>query len=144
MEDDGTQNYLVFQPTQRYFKAVWNANNHILSRKSRGLSDGSIKPPSASANIIKSMLNYFGSKIRVEFKGSSIKQAKISFNDGKIINIYIVYEMNKNFNISSSYLTLENCPDKNILILVSTTILDMVLDLIERNVFQLVMKLVEM
>ena len=90
------------------------------------------------------MLNYFGSKIRVEFKGSSIKQAKISFNHGKIINIYIVYEMNKNFNISSSYLTLENCPDKNILILVSTTILDMVLDLIERNVFQLVMKLVEM
>ena len=111
MEDDGTQNYLVFQPTQRYFKAVCNANNHILSRKSRGLLDGSIKPPSASANIIKSMLNYVGSKIRVEFKGSCIKQAKISFNHGKIINIYIVYEMNKSFNISSSYLTLENCPE---------------------------------
>ena len=36
------------------------------------------------------------------------KQDKISFDNGKIVNIYIVYEINKNFNISS-YPTLENC-----------------------------------
>ena len=42
-ENNGTQNYLVFQPTQRYFKTV---GFHILSWKSKRLSDESIKPPS--------------------------------------------------------------------------------------------------
>ena len=37
-----------------------------------------------------------------------MKQDKISFNHGIIVNIYIVYEINKNFNISS-YPTLEGC-----------------------------------
>ena len=36
------------------------------------------------------------------------KQDKISFDHGKVVNIYIVYEINKNFNISS-YPTLGNC-----------------------------------
>ena len=69
------------------------------------MSDESIKPLSASNNPL---LNYVGTKIRVEFKGSCLKQDKVSFNHGKIVNIYIVYEINKNFNISS-YPTLENC-----------------------------------
>ena len=37
-----------------------------------------------------------------------MKQNKISFDHGTIVNIYIVYEINKNFNISS-YPTIENC-----------------------------------
>ena len=37
-----------------------------------------------------------------------LKQDKITFNHGKIVNIYIVYEINKNYNIIS-YPTLENC-----------------------------------
>ena len=37
-----------------------------------------------------------------------MKQNKISFDHGTIVNIYIVYEINKNFNISS-YPTLESC-----------------------------------
>ena len=45
-ENNGTQNYLVFQPTQRYFKTVGNTSNDILSWKSKRLSDESIKPPS--------------------------------------------------------------------------------------------------
>ena len=42
-------------------------------------------------------------KTRVELKGSFI-----SFNHGKIVNIYIFYQVNKNFDISS-YPTLKNC-----------------------------------
>ena len=72
------------------------------------MSDESIKPLSASNNILNPLLNYVGTKIRVEFRGSCLKQGKISFSHGKIVNIYIVYEMNKNFNLSS-YTTLENC-----------------------------------
>ena len=71
-------------------------------------SDESNKPPSTSNNILNPLLNYVGTKMRVELKESCLKQDKISFNHGKIVNIYIVHEINKNFNISS-YPTLENC-----------------------------------
>ena len=87
---------------------VSNTNDSILSWKFKGSCDESIKPPSISTNILTPSLNYVGNNIRVEFKGSCLKQDKFSFNHGKIVNIYIVYLMNKNFYISSSP-TLENC-----------------------------------
>ena len=65
------------------------------------MSNESIRAPTTSNNIINASLNYVGSKIRVKFKGSCLKQDKISFNHEKIVNIYIVYEINKNFYISS-------------------------------------------
>ena len=71
------------------------------------MSNESVKPPSTSTNIFNSLLNYFGIKIRVEFKGSCLKQDKILCNHGKVLNICIVYEINKNFDISN-YPTLEN------------------------------------
>ena len=72
------------------------------------MSDESIKPPSTSTNILNALLNYDGTKIRVEFKGSCLKQDHVSFNDGKIVNIYIVNKINKSVDIIS-YPTLENC-----------------------------------
>ena len=48
--------------------------NDILSWKSKGFFKGSIKPPSTSTNILNPLLNYVGTKIRVEFKGSCLKQ----------------------------------------------------------------------
>ena len=72
------------------------------------MSNESIKPPSTSDKILNPSVNYVGTKARVEFRGNCLKQEKISFDHGKIINIYIFYELNKTFN-SSSYQTLENC-----------------------------------
>ena len=37
-----------------------------------------------------------------------MKQDSITFNEGKVLNIYIVYEISKSINISD-YLILENC-----------------------------------
>ena len=76
-EDVGTQNYLVFQTIQRYSKRVSNTNNHILSWKSKGFSDEIIKPPSTPANNLNRLLKYVGTKIRVEFEGSCLKQNEI-------------------------------------------------------------------
>ena len=45
-EDDGTQNYLVFQTAYKFFKTVSINDSNILSWKTKGLSDESIKPPS--------------------------------------------------------------------------------------------------
>ena len=63
------------------------------------MSYESVKPPSTSTNILNPLLNYVGTKIRVELNESCLKQDKISFNHGKIVNIYIVYEINKQIKI---------------------------------------------
>ena len=53
-------------------------------------------------------LSYYGTKIRVELNGSCLKEDKAIFNHRTILNICIVYDISRNFNISS-YPTLENC-----------------------------------
>ena len=55
-EDDGTQNYLVFQPINRYFKVIANTD-YVSSWKSKGLSAESIKPPNTSDNSLTPGLN---------------------------------------------------------------------------------------
>ena len=71
-EEDGTQNYLVFQPMYIYFKRITNAD-YISSWISEGLSGESIKPPSAPNNFLTPSLNYLGTKTRVKFSGSCLK-----------------------------------------------------------------------
>ena len=72
------------------------------------MSHNSIKPLSTSTSILNPLLNYVGTISRVKLKGICLKENKISFDHGKILNTYIFYDIYKNFNISS-YLTLENC-----------------------------------
>ena len=81
-EDDGTQNYLVFQPAFRYFKTVVNASK-ITAWKSKGLSDKSIKLPWTFDNAT----------IRVKSDGNLLKQEKVTFTYNQVANIYIVYEI---------------------------------------------------
>ena len=72
------------------------------------MSDEKINSIKTSNHSITPNLDYYGTKRRVEFNGSCLKQDKITFNHGKVVNIYIVYEINKSINISD-YPTLENC-----------------------------------
>ena len=95
-----TQNYFVFQPIFRYFRRIDNTD-YVLEWKSKELSDESIKSPSVPNNILDNSLNYLGSTIRAKFNISCLKEGKITFNNGKTVNIYIVYEINKNCNISN-------------------------------------------
>ena len=88
-EEDGTQNYLVFQPLNKYFKVITNTD-YISSWKSKGLSAESIKPPTTSDNSLTPTLSYYGTKTRVKFTGSCLKQPKISYTHGTIVKIYIV------------------------------------------------------
>ena len=83
-EEYGTQNYLVFQPVYKYFKTI-NSIGNISGWKSKGLSK-SIKTPSTS-NFLHPLLNYVGTKIRVKFSGSCLKQnAAVSWNNSKYIH----------------------------------------------------------
>ena len=54
-EEDGAQNYLVFQPIKRYFKIIDNTQ-FISSWKSKGLSDETIKPYATSDNSLTSLI----------------------------------------------------------------------------------------
>ena len=93
-DEDGTQNYLVFLPIFSYFKinTINNLTNYVLLWQSIRLSVKSIKPPTTSDNGLAAALNfYYASKIKVNFTGSCLKQDKITFNHGKVVNIYIVY-----------------------------------------------------
>ena len=138
IEDNGTQNYLVFQSMYIYFKRVSgvDSGNYIYFWKSKGLSDENITAPTTNDYSLNPQLSYLGTKTRAKFKK---KQNKITCDRGKIANIYNVYEISKNYDISS-YLTLENCLfgavslTKNANI-DNINILDMVLVLIDIDFF---------
>ena len=109
-EEDGSQNYLVFQPMYRYFKIIAGVRNgnHIYYWKSKGLSDEGINSTKTSNYSIISYLDYYVTKINVKCNGICLKPDKIIYIHGEIANIYIAYEISKNINISG-YPTLENC-----------------------------------
>ena len=110
-EEDGTQNYLVFQPIQRYFKRVAGVDNgnHIYYWKSKGLSDERINSIKISDYGITPYLSYYHTNnIRVKSDGGWLKQDPGSLFHEGIVHVYIVYEISKNINISD-YRTLENC-----------------------------------
>ena len=91
----------------RYFKT--DSSYHISSWTSKGLSNESIKPPSAPNNFLTPSSNYLGTKIRVKFSQSCLEQDKVTYTHGKIANIYIVYQIKKKDKTVISDPTLENC-----------------------------------
>ena len=77
-EEDVKQNYLVFQPINKYFKVI-TSTDHVSSWKFKGLSAETIKPPATSDNSLTPVLSYYGTKTRVKFTGSCLKQPKVSY-----------------------------------------------------------------
>ena len=80
-EGSGKQNYLVFLPINKYFKlnSVVNAADYVLSWQSKGLSNESIKPPTTTNNSLTPELNYYGTKTKIKFTGSCLKQSNHIF-----------------------------------------------------------------
>ena len=90
----------------QYFSQSENILNEFL--ESKRLSNERINSINKSFHSINPNLSYYGTKIKKEFNGSCLKQDKIAYNHEKVVNIYIVYAVSKNFNVCS-YPTLENC-----------------------------------
>ena len=93
----------------RYFKKVAGvgSSNYVYLWKSKGLSDENITGPTTTDFGLNPQSSYFGTKTRVEFEGSCLKQHKTTYYHGKVVHIYIVDEISKNYDIRS-YPTLEN------------------------------------
>ena len=64
-----------------------------------------LKPPD---NTLAPTLKYTGRRMYVKFNGSCLKQDKITFNHGKIVNIYIVCDLESTIKYDAD-ITLENC-----------------------------------
>ena len=84
----------------RYFKRVIGAGSGdcIYFWKSKGFSDKNITALTTSNYSLNPQLSYFGTKTRMEFKGSCLKQDNY--------NTYIVYEISNN---NSNYPALKIC-----------------------------------
>ena len=91
-EENGTQNYLVLQPINMYFKVIANTD-YVSSWKSKALFAETIKPPKTCDNSLTPAVSHYGAKTRVKFTGSCLKQPNISYTHEKLVNIYIVYEL---------------------------------------------------
>ena len=70
---------------RKYFKlnSVINFIDHVLSWQSKGISNESIKPPTTSDNSLNPELSYYGTKTRVKFTGSCLKQSNFTFTHKK-------------------------------------------------------------
>ena len=95
---------------RKYFKlnSVVGVIDRVLSWQSKGISNESIKPPTTSNNSLNPRLSYYGTKVRVQFTKSCLKQSNFTFTHKKVVNIYIVYELRA----SSSHIsdpTIKNC-----------------------------------
>ena len=75
--------------------------------KSKGLPHEKINSIATSNYYITPELSHFGTKARVKFTGSCLRQDQATYTHETMVNIYIGYEISKNYNISC-YPTLEN------------------------------------
>ena len=88
-KDNFEEDYVVFKPMYKYFKKC-GRTEIIAEWKSKGLSDEVIK---SSNNSLAPTVKLTGKRMYVEFSGSCLKQDKTTFNHGKTVNIYIVYDL---------------------------------------------------
>ena len=94
----------------KYFKlnSVVGVIDRVLSWQCKGLSNKSIKPPTTSDSSLTLELNYYGTKIKIKFTGSCLKQSDHIFTLKKVVNIYIVYELAASSSYDSDP-TMKNC-----------------------------------
>ena len=103
-DDDGTQNYLVFQPVYRYFEIN---SDRITSWESKALYNEKISFSPRLINTQPPIPAYDNARIKVKFNGDFLKQDKVTYNHGPIVNIYVVYRLTPTTKDSS--VTLQNC-----------------------------------
>ena len=105
-DNDGAQNVLVFRLVFSSFK---RSGANISSWRSSGIyDDGNVilTAVSNSSSVVPRLINENG-KLNVSFSGNLLKQTKVAYNHGRIINIYIVYKLQKRSNDDAD-MTLEN------------------------------------
>ena len=90
----------------KYFKTfVKGSTTYVSSWESKGLSNEKISSITTSTHQAPS-LAYDNVRIKLKFVSALLKQDKITYSHGPIVNIYIVYRLSPSI---ASDITLENC-----------------------------------
>ena len=66
-----------------------------------------IKAVSKSSNVVPKLVHDIP-KLKLNFSGNLLKQTTVSYNQGSILNIYIVYRLSSRSN-NNPEMALENC-----------------------------------
>ena len=100
--DHGSRNYLVFQPFYKYFEMV---GNKVFSWESKGMSNEKISSAYAPHANRTQKIVYENARIKLKLNGA-LKQDKVTYNHGPIINIYVLYRLIPN--LGDFGLTVQN------------------------------------
>ena len=75
-DENGAQNYYIFQPISKYLKVSYvNDINYILSWKYKGLNDMNIESIKTANYLFNLRLDHYDmSKIRIKFNGSFLNR----------------------------------------------------------------------
>ena len=76
----------MFQSIFNTFTMPGGISETIVARKTTELPNEKIKPPTTANNKSRIL------KIRIEFKGSSLKQERVGFTPRNVVNLFIVYD----------------------------------------------------
>ena len=91
--NDASQNFLIFQSIQKPFTTFSGLPNKISELESEGLSKEKINPPyTSNKSLCPKIIWMNNSRIRVRFKGSYLKQDKVTFTPRNLVNLFIVHE----------------------------------------------------
>ena len=91
----------------KYFKiSVKGSTTYVSSWELKGLSNEKISSVTTSNSNQALGLAYDNVRIKLKFVGAFLRQDKITYNHGPIVNIYIVYRLSPSI---TSDITLENC-----------------------------------
>ena len=81
----------------------------LIAWKSKGLSNEIKKFPTTATYSLSPKLKWYYSKMRVEYKGNSLKQDKRTFTSSNIVNFFIVYESEGWSKDLKADITLKDC-----------------------------------
>ena len=92
----------MYKYLNRLIDSTDNDIAYVYYWQSKGISDGKSNAPDTSSSIdMASILEE--TKMRLKFKNDILRQNKVTYNHGKIVNIYIVYEISSTFTSQSTF-----------------------------------------
>ena len=102
-DEDGAQNYLVFQSMLEYFtlNIKW-----ITKWRSKGLSNESIKVVCKTDNTLTQSISYYWDKA-IKFTRSVLQEKTVRYSHKRVVNVYIIYKVT-NFHSTNNYPRLTN------------------------------------
>ena len=100
----------MFQPVKKTLTTFSGLPNTIAEWEYKGLPNEKIKPPFTANHSFSPKLVWMNnSRIKIEFKGSCLKEDKITFAPNNVVNLFIIYELNKWSQDLNAEFTLKDC-----------------------------------